>query len=76
MASKKLGKETVEFAMFQDYWKLVQKFWIPENNDSYWELLMKEVKEFYKKYNFDYAEKLALCLIEELERKGAKNGIQ
>lgn len=59
--------------MFQDYWKLCQKFWIPEDNDEYWEGLAQEIDIFYERYKDVILTKgLALKLLECLEEKSKK----
>ena len=55
--------------MFMDYWALCQKYWEPDDNDDYWESVVKETDVFYRKYNSEFAKSLALTLVNELERK-------
>ena len=55
--------------MFMDYWALCQKYWDPDDNDDYWESVVKETDVFYRKYNSEFAKSLALTLVNELERK-------
>lgn len=50
MASVRFEKGSEEWLMFQDYWKLCQKYWGVENSDQYWDELIKESNEFLKKY--------------------------
>ena len=66
---KKFAKGSSEWMMFMDYWTLCQKYWEPEESDSYWENLIDATDDFYKKYNTDFAKSLALTLVNELERK-------
>lgn len=51
MASKKFGKGSPEWNMFQDYWKLCQEFWIPEDTDEYWEQFIDSGNNFLEKNN-------------------------
>ena len=69
---KKFAKGSSEWMMFMDYWALCQKYWEPEESDSYWENLIDATDDFYKKYNTDFAKSLALTLVNELERKSRK----
>lgn len=48
---KKLDKSTKEFQMMQDFWRIWQEYYIPEDNDEYWNCLIKEADDFAKKYN-------------------------
>ena len=66
---KKFAKGSSEWMMFMDYWALCQKYWNPDDNDDYWESVVKETDVFYRKYNSEFAKSLALTLVNELERK-------
>ena len=66
---KKCAKGSSEWMMFMDYWALCQKYWEPDDNDDYWESVVKETDVFYRKYNSEFAKSLALTLVNELERK-------
>ena len=66
---KKFAKGSSEWMMFMDFWTLCQKYWEPDDNDDYWELVVKETDVFYRKYNSEFAKSLALTLVNELERK-------
>ncbi len=73
MASVRFEKGSQEWRMFQDYWKLCQKFWIPEDNEEYWEGLSQEIDLFYEKYKDVLLTKgLALELLDSLEKKSKK----
>ena len=69
MASVKFQKGSEEWMMFQDYYKLVQDYYIPEEADEYWEDVIKAVDIFVKKYqaNVPLARNIALALAETLE---------
>lgn len=70
MASVKFVKGSPEWYMFQDYWKLCQKFWIPENNDKYWDDVVKESREFLQKYeNITFSINLIIALLDNLESR-------
>ena len=47
---RQLTKADAEFQMFTDYYKIYQDFYVPEDNDNYWQELARAVDEFYKKY--------------------------
>lgn len=66
---KKFAKGSSEWMMFMDFWGLCQKYWEPDDNDDYWESVVKETDVFYRKYNSEFAKSLALTLVNELERK-------
>ena len=66
---KKFAKGSSEWMMFMDFWTLCQKYWDPDDNDDYWESVVKETDVFYRKYNSEFAKSLALTLVNELERK-------
>ena len=66
---KKFAKGSSEWMMFMDFWTLCQKYWEPDDNDDYWESVVKETDVFYRKYNTEFAKSLALTLVNELERK-------
>ena len=67
MASTKFQKDSEEWLMFQDFYRLCQKFWFPEDaklNKAYWEELMVEAGEFAEKYNQnEFAKRLALAFL-------------
>ena len=70
MASVKFAKDSPEWYMFQDYWKLCQKFWIPEKSENYWDDTINGIREFMKKYsNITLASGLAIALVDDLENR-------
>ena len=64
---KQLTKADAEFQMFTDYYKIYQDFYEPEDNDAYWESLIRAVDTFYKKYNTKFAKDLALAYLNSRE---------
>lgn len=58
---KQLTRADEEFQMFSDYYKIYQDFYIPEDNDAYWDGLVREVDAFCKKYKTDFAKELAFA---------------
>lgn len=67
MASKKFTPGCEEHKTFNEFWKLVQKYYIPEDADVYWQGVMDDFNEFAKKNTL--ARSLALGFIDFLERK-------
>lgn len=72
MASKRFEKDSEEWRMFTEFWKICQQFWEPEDNDEYWDKVIDSTNEFHKKYktnNDIFARKIVLALIDTLEEK-------
>lgn len=72
MASKRFEKGSEEFILFQDFWKICQSFWIPEDNDEYWERVVEETDAFYKKYketNEIFVREITFAFINSLEKR-------
>lgn len=67
MAEQKFTKGSEEWVMFNDFWKMCQSFWMPEDNDTYWQKLHDAAQEFGKHSRF--ARFLALGFISEMEQK-------
>lgn len=67
MAEQKFTKGSEEWVMFNDFWKMCQSFWMPEENDTYWQKLHDAAQEFGKHSRF--ARFLALGFISEMEQK-------
>lgn len=71
MASKKIASGSEEFMMFNEFWKLYQKYYEPEDNDQYWDDLISDINEFHAKYQeFPMSIEMALGLICCFEAKG------
>lgn len=68
MAEQRFVKGTEEYVLFNDFWKLCQSFWIPEDSDEYWKKLHDAAVEFGNS-NGQFAMRLALAYISEMERK-------
>ena len=64
---KELKKGDTEYEIFNDYWKIVKEYNIPEDADEYWERLINASDEFYKKYDCQYATDLILAFITSRE---------
>ncbi len=52
MASIKFKKDSAEFKWFGEFWKIVQKYWLPEKNDlHFFENAFEDLSKMYDKYN-------------------------
>lgn len=70
MAETKFLKGTEEWTMFMEFWNLCQKYWIPENEDSWWDESLSEIDAFQKKYGSTvFVRGLSMALINHLEIK-------
>lgn len=68
MLKKKLDKTTKEFEMFQEYWKIIQDFYIPEETYEYWEEINRTLNEFSRRHG-KFAYGLAIAFLDEQDRK-------
>lgn len=50
MANAKFEKGSKEFSWFGDFWRIVQKYWIPEDSDCYWDGVTTDINKLYEKY--------------------------
>ena len=67
---KRFGKGTEEFTMFTDYWQFVQKYYIPEPQDEWWEEFIKAGDNLIKKYGkTEYIKALVMAHASEVERR-------
>ena len=41
MASAKIEKGSEEWQVFMDYWKFIQDYYAPDNDDAWWQEVMK-----------------------------------
>lgn len=67
---KEFKKGDLEWNMYKDFYKLTEKFWIPEQNDKYWRNLIDATDDFAKKYKGiagGLAARLAVGFIEAKE---------
>lgn len=68
------------FSFMGDFWNFVKEFWIPEDNDAYWEQIVKASSELNVKYqNNRFCQIMILAYMDYLEekqtgRKVKKNG--
>jgi hypothetical protein len=59
-----------EFAYFGEVWSLFKKYYHVQQEDSYWEKLIKEAGAINQKYQCELCKDLILAVMNELERKG------
>lgn len=70
MAEKRFGKGSEEWTMFTDYWQFVQKYYIPEPQDAWWEELISEADKLARKYgNTQYIRDLIFAHTNDVERR-------
>ncbi len=68
-----LEKESKEWQMFGDYFKLCKKYWEVKDTDQYWEDLINSVNEFYNKYkDIPLSESIALAFSETQDKLAKK----
>ena len=74
---KKIEKGTEEFVMFSDFYKIIQDYYIVENNDKFFDEVKEKMDEFLKKYqNIPIAKHLAIAILENLveQERSMTNG--
>ena len=71
---KTIEKGSAEWKAFTAVWELYQQFGIPEENDEYWEELVKAMKKIEVEHNSILANHLALGVAKALRdiAKGEK----
>ena len=70
MAEIKFQKGSEEWLMFQEYYKIIKKYYIPESNDSYWYAVVEEMDGFCKKYQqVPLARKMAMAFLKTMEEE-------
>lgn len=50
MSERKFTKGCPEWLMFQDFYRFVQSYYLPDNHDVYWESCIDSISELHKKY--------------------------
>lgn len=68
MASKKFEKGSEEFLFFMEFWQMVQKYYIPEDSDEYWDDLLSQAAKLTKKYQGSFYSLLTMAFIDYVER--------
>lgn len=73
MGAKNFAKESMEFNMFTDFWRLSQTYYIPEQTEKYWDQLLNEIHVFAERYiNISLATELAIALTNDLNKRMKK----
>ena len=67
MAEQKFQKGSEEWMMFQEYYQIVQKFYLPEKEDPYWKELHDAVTGFEKKYSIPLAKHLSVAMYKAMD---------
>lgn len=58
-----------EFSYFGEVWSFFKKFYEVQEDDYYWNLVVKEAERIVEKYNRPLCKALVLAVLNELERK-------
>lgn len=61
------------FQFMSEIWKFMKKFWIPENEDLYWESVVSEADKIMQRYGDDFCQGCILFVLDYLEWKGQKD---
>lgn len=68
VSGKVFGKDSEEWLMFREYWQLCQKYYIPEDDENYWNSLVKSIGMFNLKYKNDFANELTIAFFNTVEK--------
>lgn len=69
-----IKKADEEFAIFQEFWKILQDFYDPEDTDEYWNKLLDTTIKFERDHpNNLLCEQLILLILNYLEKKFKKD---
>ena len=73
--NKPFTQDSVERAMFVDFWNICQKHWIAEDTNEYWQKFVYDMNEFDNKYTkaCPFAPILLTALVEYLEEQVRKD---
>lgn len=52
-----------------DYWEFRRNFWMPEDNDDYWNELVKASDELYDKYQSSYCRDLIIDCMADIDAR-------
>ena len=71
---KQIKKTDEEFAILQEFWKILQDFYEPEDTDEYWNKLLDNTVKFEREHpNNLLCEQLILMILNYLEKKFKKD---
>ena len=48
--NKIFSKDSAEMLMFRDFYNIIQKYWVPENTEEYWQGLIDESNAFIERF--------------------------
>ena len=68
----KIEKNSKEWNIFSDYWKLMQEVWGIEESEEYWESVKDAVEAFAGKYG-RFGVGLGAALLTELKRRSEED---
>lgn len=70
-------KDSIYWKIYADIWDFHKKYADVKGDDSYWEQVVNDAGELYKKYENqpegEFAKKLILNILDELERVFKRN---
>jgi len=70
MASVKFTKDSREFQMMGEIWKILSEFFVPENTSEYWDVVQAVLNKFVKRWDNDpLAKNMAKAVILYLDEK-------
>ena len=79
---KQFEKDSIEMLMFRDFYRIIQDYWIFEDTEAYWQGLIDDMEDFYKKYrdSVPLSRRIGKAFVDERlslhERKEDVNGYQ
>ena len=79
MGGVKFEKGSKEFCFFTEFWMLVQKYYIPEDTEEYWQSLDDNANELAEKYDDKFFDALLITFVKAMSDKlyeGKRNGKQ
>lgn len=74
---KKIEKNSPEWTMFNEFYKLRQEYHDAEYTEEFWDAAIKDVSEFIAKYKNDsdvafFSDGLGRLLLDDMEYRGKK----
>lgn len=69
MAEVKFSKNDLEWTTLNEFWSILQKYYVPEDTEEYWEKVVSDVNVFGGKEPKLLRRELAKTLINVLEQK-------
>lgn len=61
------------FKFMTEVWGFMKKFWIPENEDSYWRAVTEEAEGLLQNYENDFCQGYVFFVLDYLEWKQQKS---